>query len=175
MSRLHATGYLVLDEADHMLDMGFIHSLRKIAKHIPLKRQTLLFSATMPKDIEELAETYLQNPIKVQVAPPGKPVERIDQGVHYLPNGDKALMLKEYLLKHPGEQALVFGRTKHGSEKLMKLLGGMGLQGGLDPRQQKPEPARPHPDRIPQGGVGCAGGDRCGLARHRHSRRALCL
>ena len=74
---LHATGYLVLDEADHMLDMGFIHSLRKIAKHIPLKRQTLLFSATMPKDIEELAATYLQNPVKVQVAPPGKPVERI--------------------------------------------------------------------------------------------------
>jgi ATP-dependent RNA helicase RhlE len=127
---LSATGYLVLDEADHMLDMGFIHSLRKIAKHIPLKRQTLLFSATMPKDIEELAATYLQNPIKVQVAPPGKPVERIVQGVHFLPNGDKATMLKEYLLKHPGEQALVFGRTKHGSEKLMKLLVTWGFKAG---------------------------------------------
>jgi ATP-dependent RNA helicase RhlE len=113
-----------------MLDMGFIHSLRKIAKHIPLKRQTLLFSATMPKDIEELAATYLQNPVKVQVAPPGKPVERIDQGVHFLPNGDKALVLKEYLLKHPGEQALVFGRTKHGSEKLMKLLVAWGFKAG---------------------------------------------
>ena len=127
---LHATGYLVLDEADHMLDMGFIHSLRKIAKHIPLKRQTLLFSATMPKDIEELASTYLQNPIKVQVAPPGKPVERIVQGVHYLPSGDKARVLQEYLNKHPGEQALVFGRTKHGSEKLMKLLVTWGFKAG---------------------------------------------
>lgn len=127
---LHATGYLVLDEADHMLDMGFIHSLRKIAKHIPLKRQTLLFSATMPKDIEELAATYLQNPVKVQVAPPGKPVERILQGVHYLPSGDKATVLKDYLQKHPGEQALVFGRTKHGSEKLMKLLVSWGFKAG---------------------------------------------
>ncbi len=127
---LNATGYLVLDEADHMLDMGFIHSLRKIAKHIPLKRQTLLFSATMPKDIEELAETYLQNPVKVQVAPPGKPVEKIVQGVHFLPNGDKAMVLKEYLSKHPGEQALVFGRTKHGSEKLMKLLVAWGFKAG---------------------------------------------
>ncbi len=127
---LEKCAYLVLDEADHMLDMGFIHSLRKIAKHIPLKRQTMLFSATMPKDIEELASTYLRDPVKVQVAPPGKPIERIVQGVHYLPNGDKALMLKEYLSKHPGEQALVFGRTKHGSEKLMKLLVAWGFKAG---------------------------------------------
>ncbi|MBL9054326.1 MAG: DEAD/DEAH box helicase [Tabrizicola sp.] len=127
---LEKCGYLVLDEADHMLDMGFIHSLRKIAKHIPLKRQTLLFSATMPKDIEEIAETYLRNPVRVQVAPPGKPVERISQGVHYIPNGDKARLLEEYLKKHPGEQALVFGRTKHGSEKLMKLLATWGFKVG---------------------------------------------
>ena len=127
---LSATGYLVLDEADHMLDMGFIHSLRKIAKHIPLKRQTLLFSATMPKDIEELAATYLRDPVKVQVAPPGKPVEKIVQGVHYIPNGDKAKLLEEYLRKHPTEQALVFGRTKHGSEKLMKLLVSWGFKAG---------------------------------------------
>jgi len=127
---LSATGYLVLDEADHMLDMGFIHSLRKIAKHIPLKRQTLLFSATMPKDIEELAATYLRDPVKVQVAPPGKPVEKIVQGVHYIPTGDKAKLLEEYLRKHPTEQALVFGRTKHGSEKLMKLLVSWGFKAG---------------------------------------------
>jgi ATP-dependent RNA helicase RhlE len=127
---LEKCGYLVLDEADHMLDMGFIHSLRKIAKHIPLKRQTLLFSATMPKDIEEIADTYLRNPVRVQVAPPGKPVERISQGVHYIPNGDKAKLLEEYLKKHPGEQALVFGRTKHGSEKLAKLLAAWGFKVG---------------------------------------------
>ncbi|MBA4323811.1 MAG: DEAD/DEAH box helicase, partial [Rhodobacter sp.] len=128
--KLDQCGYLVLDEADHMLDMGFIHSLRKIAKHIPLKRQTMLFSATMPKDISEIADTYLRDPIKVQVAPPGKPVERISQGVHYIPNGDKARVLEDYLKKHPGEQALVFGRTKHGSEKLMKLLAVWGFKVG---------------------------------------------
>jgi ATP-dependent RNA helicase RhlE len=127
---LERCGYLVLDEADHMLDMGFIHSLRKIAKHIPLKRQTLLFSATMPRDIEEIADAYLRNPVRVQVAPPGKPVERIVQGVHFIPNGDKAKLLEDYLQKHPGEQALVFGRTKHGSEKLAKLLASWGFKVG---------------------------------------------
>ncbi|WP_135449205.1 DEAD/DEAH box helicase [Tabrizicola caldifontis] len=127
---LEKCGYLVLDEADHMLDMGFIHSLRKIARHIPLKRQTLLFSATMPRDIEEIADTYLRSPVRVQVAPPGKPVERIVQGVHFIPNGDKARLLEDYLKKHPGEQALVFGRTKHGSEKLAKLLASWGFRVG---------------------------------------------
>ncbi len=127
---LEKCAYLVLDEADHMLDMGFIHSLRRIAKHIPQKRQTLLFSATMPKDIEEIADTYLRDPVRVQVAPPGKPIEKIVQGVHYIPQGDKAKLLESYLLKHPGEQALVFGRTKHGSEKLMKLLDSWGFKVG---------------------------------------------
>ncbi|MBD3766222.1 MAG: DEAD/DEAH box helicase, partial [Rhodobacterales bacterium] len=127
---LEKCGYLVLDEADHMLDMGFIHSLRRIAKHIPLKRQTMLFSATMPRDIEEIAATYLRDPVRVQVNPPGKPVERIDQGVHFIPNGDKAKLLESYLLKHPGEQAIVFGRTKHGSEKLCKLLVSWGFRAG---------------------------------------------
>jgi ATP-dependent RNA helicase RhlE len=127
---LEKCGYLVLDEADHMLDMGFIHSLRRIAKHIPLRRQTLMFSATMPKDIDEIAETYLRDPIKVQVAPPGKPVERITQGVHYLPNGDKAKQLETYLKTHPGEQALVFSRTKHGADKLAKVLGTWGFRVG---------------------------------------------
>jgi ATP-dependent RNA helicase RhlE len=125
---LESCGYLVLDEADHMLDMGFIHSLRKIAKFIPQHRQTLLFSATMPNDIEEISRTYLRNPVRVQVAPPGKPVEKIVQGVHYIPNGDKAKLLESYLLKHPGEQALVFGRTKHGAEKLYKLLVAWGFK-----------------------------------------------
>lgn len=127
---LEKCAYLVLDEADHMLDMGFIHSLRRIAKHIPTKRQTMLFSATMPKDIEEIADTYLHNPVRVQVAPPGKPIEKIVQGVHFTPQGDKAKLLESYLLKHPEEQALVFGRTKHGSEKLCKLLESWGFKVG---------------------------------------------
>jgi ATP-dependent RNA helicase RhlE len=127
---LEDCAYLVLDEADHMLDMGFIHSLRKIAKYIPQRRQTMMFSATMPKDIEEISETYLRNPVRVQVAPPGKPVEKIVQGVHFIPNGDKARLLESYLQKHPTEQALVFGRTKHGSEKLAKLLATWGFKVG---------------------------------------------
>ena len=127
---LEKCGYLVLDEADHMLDMGFIHALRRIAKHIPQKRQTLLFSATMPKDIEEIADTYLRSPVKVQVAPPGKPADKITQGVHFIPNGDKARLLEEYLKKHPGEQALVFHRTKHGADKLTKVLAGWGFKVG---------------------------------------------
>ena len=124
---LEDCAYLVLDEADHMLDMGFIHSLRKIAKYIPHKRQTMMFSATMPSDIAEISETYLRDPIKVEVAPPGKPAEGITQGVHYIPMGDKAKLLEEYLRKHPDEQALVFSRTKHGAEKLMKLLAAWGF------------------------------------------------
>ena len=127
---LEACGYLVLDEADQMLDMGFIHALKKIARHIPLKRQTLLFSATMPKLIEDLAQTYLRDPVKVQVAPPGKPIEAIKQGVHFIPQGDKAKLLETYLKTHPGQMALVFGRTKHGSEKLMKLLASWGFKAG---------------------------------------------
>jgi ATP-dependent RNA helicase RhlE len=127
---LEKCAYLVLDEADHMLDMGFIHSLRKIAKHIPQRRQTLMFSATMPRDMDEIAETYLRNPVRVQANPPGKPADKVTQGVHYIPNGDKARLLEEYLKKHPGEQALVFHRTKHGAEKLMKLLVTWGFRAG---------------------------------------------
>lgn len=127
---LDRCAYLVLDEADHMLDMGFIHSLRKIAKQIPQKRQTLMFSATMPKDIEEIAALFLRNPIRVEVAPPGKPVDAIAQGVHFIPNGDKARLLEEYLKKHEGEQALVFSRTKHGADKLAKVLEGWGFSVG---------------------------------------------
>ncbi|OHC44339.1 MAG: DEAD/DEAH box helicase [Rhodobacteraceae bacterium GWE1_64_9] len=124
---LEKCGYLVLDEADHMLDMGFIHALRTIAKHIPQKRQTLLFSATMPKDIEEIAEAYLRDPVRVQVSPPGKPADKIVQGVHFTPQGDKGRLLESYLKKHEGEAAIVFARTKHGADKLAKLLVGWGF------------------------------------------------
>ncbi|MDR5651168.1 DEAD/DEAH box helicase [Ruixingdingia sedimenti] len=127
---LENTGYLVLDEADQMLDMGFIHALRKIARHLPHKRQTLMFSATMPKLIDELAQTYLRDPVKVAVNPPGKTADRIDQAVHFTNQGDKAKLLESYLQQHPAESALVFSRTKHGAEKLMKLLNSWGFAAG---------------------------------------------
>ncbi len=114
--------YLVLDEADQMLDMGFIHALRQIAKLLPEKRQTLLFSATMPKLMEELAATYLDHPRKVQVAPPGKTADKITQSVHFVAKAAKNDLLAELLDKHRNELALVFSRTKHGAEKLKKLL-----------------------------------------------------
>ena len=119
---LSQTQYLVLDEADQMLDIGFIHALRRIARMLPKERQTLLFSATMPKLMEELADSYLTDPLKVAVNPPGQAAAKIEQGVHFVNQGDKATLLAEYLSKHMNELAIVFGRTKHGSEKLSKLL-----------------------------------------------------
>ena len=127
---LHEVRYLVLDEADQMLDIGFIHALRQIAKLLPAHRQTMLFSATMPKLMEELSESYLKDPVKVQVSPPGKVADRIEQGVHFVGQGDKAKLLSQYLGKHPNELALVFGRTKHGSDKLCRLLESWGFAVG---------------------------------------------
>jgi ATP-dependent RNA helicase RhlE len=122
--------HLVLDEADQMLDLGFIHALRRIARLLPEARQTMLFSATMPKQMAELADTYLHDPVRVQVAPPGQVADKITQSVHFVSQGDKARLLEGYLGEHPGEAALVFARTKHGSEKLMKLLAGWGFAAG---------------------------------------------
>ncbi|MBW0156644.1 DEAD/DEAH box helicase [Sedimentimonas flavescens] len=124
---LSETKYLVLDEADQMLDIGFIHALRKIARLIPADRQTLLFSATMPKLMEELAASYLSDPVRVQVAAPGKAAEKIAQGIHFTTQGEKATLLAEYLAKHRGELAVVFNRTKHGSDKLARLLENWGF------------------------------------------------
>ncbi|MFD2738761.1 DEAD/DEAH box helicase [Sulfitobacter aestuarii] len=119
---LNETTFLVLDEADQMLDMGFIHDLRKIASVIPKERQTMLFSATMPKLMNEIANSYLNAPIRIEVSPPGKAADKVTQEVHFIAKAEKTALLIELLGKHRGERALVFGRTKHGSEKLMKTL-----------------------------------------------------
>ena len=119
---LAETRFLVLDEGDQMLDLGFIHALRRIASALSPERQTMLFSATMPKQMEELAQTYLTRPVRVQVSPPGTVVSKITQSVHFVAKGDKPARLIELLDKHRGERAIVFGRTKHGSEKLSRTL-----------------------------------------------------
>ena len=120
--RLDEAKFLVLDEADQMLDMGFIHDLRKISQVIPKDRQTFLFSATMPKLMNEIANSYLQSPIRIEVSPPGKAADKVTQEVHFIAKAEKKALLVELLEKHKDERALVFGRTKHGCEKLMKDL-----------------------------------------------------
>jgi ATP-dependent RNA helicase RhlE len=114
--------HLVLDEADQMLDLGFIHALRRIAPKLGTPRQTMLFSATMPKQMEELSRAYLTNPRRVQVSPPGKAADKVTQSVLYMEKGDKPHVLREILERDPDALTLVFARTKHGAEKLMKGL-----------------------------------------------------
>lgn len=117
---LNQTRQLVLDEADQMLDMGFIHALRKIAPLLGTPRRTMLFSATMPKQMEELSRSYLTNPKKVQVAPPGKAADKVSQSLHYVTQAEKPGKLRDIL--QPEALTLVFARTKHGAERLMKGL-----------------------------------------------------
>lgn len=128
--RLDQTQFLVLDEADQMLDMGFIHALRQIAPQLPDERQTMLFSATMPKLMNEIAQAYLKNPVRIETAPPGKPADKIDQCVHFVGQAAKADLLIEHLGEHRDQAALVFSRTKHGAERLMKQLDRAGFKAG---------------------------------------------
>ena len=125
--RLDETIYLVLDEADQMLDMGFIHALRRIAPLLATPRQTMMFSATMPKLMSELADAFLNDPVRVQVNPPGMAVKKINQSLHYVAQAAKSDLLVELLDAHRDELALVFGRTKHGCEKLYKYLESKGF------------------------------------------------
>ena len=128
--RLDQTRFLVLDEADQMLDLGFIHALRRIAPLLPKDRQTMLFSATMPKQMAEISKAYLTDPVRVEVAPPGKPVEKIDQSVHFVEQANKVPLLIDFLDTHRDELALVFARTKHGAERLKKTIEKAGFAAG---------------------------------------------
>jgi len=112
----------VLDEADRMLDMGFIRDIRKIVAKLPKERQTLLFSATMPSDIAELARHMLKDPAKVSVTPQATTVERIAQRIVHVDRGSKPKMLSDLLRTEKVERVLVFTRTKHGADKVVKGL-----------------------------------------------------
>ncbi|WP_406820184.1 DEAD/DEAH box helicase [Pseudomonas sp. KnCO4] len=118
---------LVLDEADRMLDMGFIHDVKKVLARLPAKRQNLLFSATFSKDITDLADKLLHNPERIEVTPPNTTVERIEQRIYRLPASHKRALLAHLITLGAWEQVLVFTRTKHGANRLAEYLEKHGL------------------------------------------------
>ncbi|MGE0715537.1 MAG: DEAD/DEAH box helicase [Alphaproteobacteria bacterium] len=125
--RLDQVEILVLDEADHMLDMGFIHAVRRIVRALPRRRQNMFFSATMPKEIASLAADILTDPVRVEVAPVATTAERVDQGVVFVDQGQKASLLAMMIRSAEPRLMLVFTRTKHGADRVVRYL----EQGGI--------------------------------------------
>jgi superfamily II DNA/RNA helicase len=125
--KLGQVEFLVLDEADRMLDMGFINDIRKVVAKLPIKRQTLFFSATMPKDIAELAEAMLRDPARVAVTPVASTVDRITQRIIQVDFSAKSGVLAQLLKQEPVDRALIFTRTKHGADKVVKTLEKAGI------------------------------------------------
>jgi len=117
----------ILDEADRMLDMGFINDIRKVLMVLPSRRQTLFFSATMPKEISHLTDDILNNPIKVEVTPVSSTAEKVDQAVLFVKKTDKKFLLITILENKKISQVLVFSRTKHGADRVVKELAKSGI------------------------------------------------
>jgi ATP-dependent RNA helicase RhlE len=125
---LSSVQVLVLDEADRMLDLGFVHALRRIVRLLPRERQTLLFSATMPKAIATLAEDYLNEPVKIVVTPAATTVERVDQRVVFVSSERKRDLLATMLRDPAFARVLVFTRTKHGADRVVRHLAATGIE-----------------------------------------------
>ena len=114
--------YFVLDEADHMLDMGFIHDIKKIVKRLPIQRQSLFFSATMPPEIIELSRAIVGNPQKITIKPEQATAEKVEQAVFFVEKANKSKLLLHLLESNEPQSTLVFSRTKHGADKIVKFL-----------------------------------------------------
>lgn len=121
----------ILDEADRMLDMGFLNDVKKIITKIPAQKQTLFFSATMPKEIRSLVHTLLHDPITVEVTPASTTVDRIDQTLYYVDKANKKLLLLDLLKKYDVQNALVFTRTKSNANRLTKFLQSCDISTGV--------------------------------------------
>ncbi len=120
--------YFVLDEADRMLDMGFIHDIKRILPKLPKEKQNIFFSATMSPEIKKLAGTILYDPVNVQVTPVSSTAEIIDQSVYFVEKTEKCDLLKQLVAYHQIERALVFTRTKHGADRVAKTMNKMGIK-----------------------------------------------
>ena len=151
--KLDQIEFFVLDEADRMLDMGFIRDIRKIIATLPKHRQSLLFSATMPNDIARLASEILIDPVRVEVTPQATPVERVEQRVHHAPAADKVALLANILDDRSLSRVLVFTRTKHRANRVAEQLGKRGIS--VDAiHGNKSQSARQHAlKRFRDGGV----------------------
>lgn len=126
--KLNKVECFVLDEADRMLDMGFFPDVKRIIKYLPAKRQTLLFSATIPKEIAALADSLLKNPVRISVTPSAKPVEKIEQKVFLVEKAEKRELLADIIRQSNVHQTLVFTRTKHGADRVARDLNRAGIK-----------------------------------------------